>query len=151
MPWHSSASRPQRNAPCSTGSSACRAWRWRLARAVLSKYSVSQVFSIVMAEDLAGMSAVSGVGKKTAQRLILELKGSLAKDRELAVADVPASGRIPVARPASTPLEDAKAALLSMGFSPQGDGTRHSTGMMVRACEWEDLLAAALKRLGMDA
>ena len=50
----------------------------RLALAVLSKYSVSQIFSIVMAEDLAGMSAVSGVGKKTAQRLILELKGSLA-------------------------------------------------------------------------
>lgn len=122
----------------------------RLALAVLSKYSVSQIFSIVMAEDLAGMSAVSGVGKKTAQRLILELKGSLAKDRELAVADVPASGCMPVARPASTPLEDAKAALLSMGFSPQEtelalDGY-DGEGMRV-----EDLLAAALKRLGMDA
>ncbi len=122
----------------------------RLALAVLSKYTVSQVYAIVMAEDLAGMSAVSGVGKKTAQRLVLELKGSLANDRELAGAPAPAVGRIPVARAATSPLEDARAALLSMGFTPQEtelalDGY-DDDGMRV-----EDLLAAALKRLGMDA
>ena len=43
----------------------------RLALAILSRYSVSQLYSIVMAEDATSMSAVSGVGKKTAQRLIL--------------------------------------------------------------------------------
>ena len=122
----------------------------RLALAVLSKYTVSQVYAIVMAEDLAGMSAVSGVGKKTAQRLVLELKGSLANDRERAGAPAPAVGRIPVARAATSPLEDARAALLSMGFTPQEtelalDGY-DDDGMRV-----EDLLAAALKRLGMDA
>lgn len=122
----------------------------RLALAVLSKYTVSQVYTIVMAEDLAGMSAVSGVGKKTAQRLVLELKGSLANDRELAGAPAPAVGRIPVARAATSPLEDARAALLSMGFTPQEtelalDGY-DDDGMRV-----EDLLAAALRRLGMDA
>lgn len=122
----------------------------RLALAVLSKYTVSQVYAIVMAEDLAGMSAVSGVGKKTAQRLVLELKGSLANDRELAGAPAPAVGRIPVARAATSSLEDARAALLSMGFTPQEtelalDGY-DDDGMRV-----EDLLAAALRRLGMDA
>ena len=45
----------------------------RLALAVLSKYSASQLYSIVMAEDAAAMAAVPGVGKKKAQRLILEL------------------------------------------------------------------------------
>lgn len=122
----------------------------RLALAVLSKYTVSQVYAIVMAEDLVGMSAVSGVGKKTAQRLVLELKGSLANDRELAGAPAPAVGRIPVARAATSSLEDARAALLSMGFTPQEtelalDGY-DDDGMRV-----EDLLAAALRRLGMDA
>ena len=122
----------------------------RLALAVLSKYTVSQVYAIVMAEDLAGMSAVSGVGKKTAQRLVLELKGSLANARELAGAPAPEVGRIPVARAATSPLEDARAALLSMGFTPQEtelalDGY-DDDGMRV-----EDLLAAALRRLGMDA
>ena len=121
----------------------------RLALAVLSKYSVSQIYSIVMAEDTTGMSAVPGVGKKTAQRLILELKGTLAKDHGLAAADVPAAGQLPLSRAASSPLDDARAALLSMGFSPQEtdlalDG--YDEGMRV-----EDLLAAALKRLGMDA
>ena len=122
----------------------------RLALAVLSKYSVSQIYSIVMAEDLAGMSAVPGVGKKTAQRLILELKGTLAKDRELAVADVPATGTLPLARPASSPYEDAKAALLSMGFSPQETDLALS-GYDEEDMRVEDMLAAALKRLGMDA
>lgn len=121
----------------------------RLALAVLSKYSVSQIYSIVMAEDTTGMSAVPGVGKKTAQRLILELKGTLAKDHGLAAAAVPAAGQLPLSRAASSPLDDARAALLSMGFSPQEtdlalDG--YDEGMQV-----EDLLAAALKRLGMDA
>lgn len=122
----------------------------RLALAVLSKYTPSQVYSIVMAEDIAGMSAVSGVGKKTAQRLILELKGSLAKDRSFTAADAPAMAPLPLARPASSPLEDAKAALLSMGFSPQ------ETDLALDGYDGEDmrveeLLAAALKRLGMDA
>lgn len=121
----------------------------RLALAVLSKYSVSQIYSIVMAEDIAGMSAVPGVGKKTAQRLILELRGSLANDRALATAEPPATGQLPLTK-AATPLEDARAALLSMGFSPQ------ETELALDGCEGrdmrvEDILAAALKRLGMDA
>lgn len=122
----------------------------RLALAVLSKYSVSQVYSIVMAEDTAGMSAVQGVGKKTAQRLILELKGTLAKDRGLSGADLPAAGQLPLSRAASSPLEDARAALLSMGFSPQ-ETDLALDGYDGRDMRVEDMLAAALRRLGMDA
>ncbi len=44
----------------------------RLALAVLSTYTVGQLYSLVMAEDDKGMAKVPGVGKKTAQRLILE-------------------------------------------------------------------------------
>lgn len=121
----------------------------RLALAVLSKYSVSQLYSIVMAEDIAGMSAVPGVGKKTAQRLILELRGALAKDHALATAEPSVSGQLPLASAAS-PLEDARAALLSMGFSPQ-EAELALDGYDGRDMRVEDILAAALKRLGMDA
>ncbi len=123
----------------------------RLALAILSRYDVSQLYSIVMAEDDKAMAAVSGVGKKTAQRLILELKSVFAKDRGAGtpVAAVPGQTAMALTQPASA-LEDARAALLSMGFSSQetdlaldgvsGDGVRV-----------EDLLAGALRRLGMDA
>lgn len=123
----------------------------RLALAVLSTFTVSQLYTVVMAEDDKGMAKVPGVGKKTAQRLILELKSVFAKDHGLLAADVPASGQLSLAAaPAPSALDDARTALLSMGFSPQEaelalDGYDGS-GMRV-----EELLAAALKRLGMDA
>lgn len=122
----------------------------RLALAVLSKYSASQIYSIVMAEDAASLSSVSGVGKKTAQRLILELRGTLAKDRGLAASDVPARAKLPLVRAAASPLDDARAALLSMGFSPQ-EADLALDGYDGEGMRVEDLLAAALKRLGMDA
>ena len=123
----------------------------RLALAILSRYNVSQIYSIVMAEDATAMSAVSGVGKKTAQRLILELKSTFAKDHSFAAAEAPAVNQAVIAFPQeSSVLEDARQALLSMGFSPQEtelalDGY-DGQGMRV-----EDLLGAALRRLGMDA
>ncbi len=124
----------------------------RLALAVLSKFTVSQLYTVVMAEDDKGMATVSGVGKKTAQRLILELKSVFAKDHGLLAADVPAAGQLPLGSPApqdASALEDARAALLSMGFSPQ------EADLALDGCDAgarvEDLLAAALRRLGMDA
>jgi len=123
----------------------------RLALAILSRYNVSQIYSIVMTEDATAMSAVSGVGKKTAQRLILELKSTFAKDHSFAAAEAPAVNQAVIAFPQeSSVLEDARQALLSMGFSPQEtelalDGY-DGQGMRV-----EDLLGAALRRLGMDA
>ena len=125
----------------------------RLALAVLSKFTVGQLYSIVMAEDDKSMATVSGVGKKTAQRLILELKSTFAKDKGFVPADVPTMS-LPLAQNAAagapSALDDAKSALLSMGFSPQEaelalDGY-DGTDMKV-----EQLLGAALKRLGMDA
>ena len=125
----------------------------KLALSVLSKFSVSQLYSVVMAEDAAGMATVPGVGKKTAQRLILELKGAFAKDRGLAGVDVPGAGQMPLgAVPAATssPADDAKAALLSMGFTP-AEVELALDGYDAGDMRVEDLLAAALKRLGMDA
>ncbi len=122
----------------------------RLALAVLSKFSPSQLYSIVMAEDAKNMASVPGVGKKTAQRLILELKSTLAKDHGFTGAEVPLAGQLPLGAAASSPADDARAALLSMGFSPQ-EAELALDGYDGRDMRVEDLLAAALKRLGMDA
>lgn len=122
----------------------------RLALAVLSKYSTSQLYSIVMAEDEKSMSSVSGVGKKTAQRLILELKSVFKKDKGLVPSDMPATLPLKVvAAPENVALDDARAALLSMGFSPQE--AELALDGMDGSLRVEDLLAGALRRLGMDA
>ena len=125
----------------------------RLALAVLSKFTVGQLYSIVMAEDDKSMATVSGVGKKTAQRLILELKSTFAKDKGFVPVDVPT---IPLpltqgaAAGAPSALDDARSALLSMGFSPQ-EAELALDGYDGADMKVEQLLGAALKRLGMDA
>ncbi len=120
----------------------------KLALAVLSTFTAAQLVALVLAEDAAGMARVPGVGKKTAQRLILELKGVFAKDRELAGIS-PEMPLAPRAAAAPRALDDARSALLSMGFTPaEVDVALDGADEAARV---EDLLAGALKRLGMEA
>ncbi len=114
---------------------------------------MSQLYSIVMAEDDKNMATVSGVGKKTAQRLILELKSVFAKDKGFVPVDVQDAG-LPIAQAAAaqaaSALDEAQAALLSMGFSPQ-ESALALEGYDGSNLRVEDILSAALKKLGMGA
>lgn len=74
----------------------------RLALAVLATWPVERLASIVAGEDIPALSSVSGIGKKTAQRMVLELKDKLAP-----VA--------PVAGLAGA-VADAGAALVALGY-----------------------------------
>jgi Holliday junction DNA helicase RuvA len=49
----------------------------KTALAVLSAYSVEEVADIFMRRDDTRISAIPGIGKKTAQRMILELSGGM--------------------------------------------------------------------------
>lgn len=124
----------------------------KLALAILSKFSVAELYALVMTEDDKGMASVPGVGKKTAQRLILELKSVFAKDRSLAgsVAPTMPIPLSPAAPSAPSALEDATAALLSMGFTP-AEATLALDGYDGKDMRVEELLSSALRRLGMDS
>ena len=126
----------------------------RLALSVLSTFTVSQLYSIVMAEDEQGMTSVPGVGRRTAQRLILELKGVFAKDASLAAAEVPGAGQQPlgaaVQAARGTAMDEARSALLSMGFTSQ-ETELALDGLDAEGARVEDLLGAALRRLGTEA
>ncbi|MDO4596766.1 MAG: Holliday junction branch migration protein RuvA [Coriobacteriaceae bacterium] len=126
----------------------------KLALAVLSTYATAELYTIVMSEDDKAMAKVPGVGKKTAQRLILELKSVFAKDRGLAAASLPTAGQLPLGPGAvgdSASVEDARSALLSMGFTMQEIDLAFDGIEGIRSMQVEQVLAAALKRLGMDA
>ena len=86
-----------------------------LALAVLATHPVGQLARILADDDLAALCEVPGVGKKTAQRLLVELKSTVV----LPVLDG-VDGQ-PVA-PAATngtesPLVDVREALISLGYS----------------------------------
>lgn len=126
----------------------------KLALAILSSFTVPELYTLVMMEDDKGMATVPGVGKKTAQRLILELKGVFEKDRSLAGSAAPTVPLpfAPAAAAAAAPsaIEDATAALLSMGFTA-AEVTLALDGYDGKDMRVEELLASALRRLGMES
>lgn len=78
----------------------------RTALAVLSGMSVAELAQAVSRQEAARLIKVPGIGKKTAERLLLELKGKLGVDLSL---------------PGAEPKDDAQAdilqALLALGYS----------------------------------
>lgn len=57
----------------------------KAALAILSAHSSDEVQKAILSDEIAIFSSVSGIGKKTAQRIILELKGKLVATEETEV------------------------------------------------------------------
>jgi len=79
----------------------------RMALAVLSGMSVQDLAQAVTLQDAARLTRVPGIGKKTAERLLLELKGKLGADIGAAAA----------AASPSAHASDILNALLALGYS----------------------------------
>lgn len=79
----------------------------RIALSLLSGMSVDELYTAVSRQDGVRLTRVPGIGKKTAERLLLELKDKLS----LAPGAVPAAG-------ATAPTgSDALNALVALGYS----------------------------------
>jgi len=102
----------------------------KTALSVVNQLGVEQLAVAVQQEDVTAISAVPGIGKKTAQRLLLELKGKLAP------VMLPAKTSPTLGGTASLPHNDLLAALQQLGFS---------------ALESRSLAVAALERAGEQA
>lgn len=84
----------------------------KLALAALSAMSPAELRESVMAGETAMLTRIPGVGRKTAERMIVELK-----DRMAALDDVGGSAIAPVvAMDRSESRSDALAALVSLGY-----------------------------------
>ena len=79
----------------------------RTALSVLSGMSVADLAHAVATQDTSRLTKVPGIGKKTAERLCLELKGKLAPDLGIT------GGKPPVIEASSEVLQ----ALLALGYS----------------------------------
>jgi len=78
----------------------------RTALAVLSGLSVAELAQAVTAQDGGRLVKVPGIGKKTAERLLLELKGKLGPDLALPTAALPGEAG-----------SDIVQALVALGYS----------------------------------
>ena len=117
----------------------------KVALAALSSFSSPQALaSAISAQDVAAVQRIPGVGKKTASRIILELKGSLDHGLDHLFG---ADGQPAAASPAAgSAQQEAREALLSMGFT-SAEVDLSLKGAPEGASD-EALLKYALKRLG---
>lgn len=84
----------------------------RLALAVLSGLEPHDLVQTVANEDAARLSTIPGIGKKTAERIILDLRDRLLKDHAglLGVTQMGSAG--------TSTQQDVISALVNLGYSP---------------------------------
>jgi len=116
----------------------------KLAQNILSAMSVSEFQMAVLEGDLKALGEIPGVGRKMAQRLVVELKDRFGK---LEWAE--ASGLIPGGGGKLTPVQEAVLALIQLGF--KGTVARNIVDRVVSESEGElpveEIVRRALKQI----
>ena len=116
-----------------------------MALAILSATTPSQFTLAVMTGDEKTLTMAQGVGKKMAQRIILELKDKVS-------GDVPAGeigGASVITAAAGNKASEAAAALASLGYSQSEIGTALK-GIDVERMSLEDIVRSALRAMVMQ-
>jgi Holliday junction DNA helicase RuvA len=115
----------------------------KLALALMSGLEVDELVRCVQAQDTAALVKVPGVGKKTAERLLVELK-----DRFKAWESIPSIAPLVVepqlAQAVSSAENDAVSALISLGYKPQ-EASRAVAAVKEDGMSSEDLIRRALR------
>jgi len=112
----------------------------RVALAVLSGLSESELLTCLAHEDIARLTKVPGIGRKTAERLIVELRDKV----DLTAAPAAGAAR-PVTVPAD-PVSEAVSALIALGYKP-AEASRAVGSVPGEGLKSEDLIRQALKGL----
>jgi len=86
----------------------------KMAQVILSGMTAEEFIESILDEDVTNLTRISGIGKKTAQRLVFDLKERVSRDKK--VAKGVASIKTDVE---SLPEDDAIMALISLGYSRQ--------------------------------
>jgi Holliday junction DNA helicase RuvA len=117
----------------------------KLALSVLSSLPITDLVHAIQTEDVDKLATVPGIGKKSAGRIVLELKDKVGKiqggSSRLSTADTSA---------VDGPYEDALSALINLGYRPQDAKealkrvTKAATGSLVL----KELIREGLKELG---
>lgn len=112
----------------------------KMGIAALSQMSAGDIATAIATNDVKRLSAVKGMGKKTAERIILELREKVS-----AVAAQSAAGEaVPVVQ-ISASDEDAVVALMTLGFTRNESAKAIARAREKGATEIEDIIRLALQ------
>jgi Holliday junction DNA helicase RuvA len=104
----------------------------KVALAFLSSLTPDAIRRSVVAGDVGALTIVPGVGKKVAQRVVLDLRDRLGGEGDLVFEG---------------PLADVREALLALGLTPQ-EASGAMSGLDVDGRAVDELLKEALQRVG---
>jgi len=117
----------------------------KLGLTILSGIAVDDFVCCVQEEDSATLVRLPGIGKKTAERLIIEMRDRLKDWGHTASSDLAGQATQSVQQVKKSPVSDAVSALVALGYKPQ------EASRMVRNIETQDLPSEDIIRLALQS
>ena len=114
----------------------------KLAIAALSAMRPADLTEAIFTADVKRLTSVKGLGKKTAERIVLELHGKISADELIGTSE---GGMSAVRLPKSQADDDAVAALMGLGFTRQESARAVERAKAAGAATVEDIIQAALR------
>ena len=111
------------------------------AQVILSTYSPNEIINYITTADVKAIQSIKGIGGKTAQRIIIDLKDKVAKG-------VPTSDLL-FDKKDNTIREEALSALLALGFAKKGAESKIDKVLRLRPeiVSVEELVKTALSQM----
>ena len=113
----------------------------KMALVILSSLKVSDLINCIAAGDVKTISQAKGVGKKTAERIVLELKGKIGELSSVTVSDFTMLTGV-----TSTACDEATELLVNMGLS-KFDALKLVKKVAVEGDSTENIIQKALKNM----
>jgi len=117
----------------------------KMALAILSGMNAAEFRRCVMMDDTAALTRLPGIGKKTAERLIVEMRDRVEKSVEAGEAMPAMTGATGHAKPVPVDaVEEAVQALIALGYKPQ-EASRMVSKVEHQDRRSEEIIRDALK------
>jgi len=114
----------------------------KMALSVLSSMSSDELIANVQESDVTALTRIPGVGKKTAERLIIELRDKLGQAAKNDLFSTPEVLR----QVQADPRQEAEAALISLGYKSQ-EAAKAIAKVPVSSDSSEQVIKAALRNM----
>ena len=115
----------------------------RMALSILSSMPLNDLSIALVAGDAAALTRVPGIGKKTAQRIVLELKDKVEQQD----VSAPAGSAAPVSPVVGDAQREAQAALQALGYT-SAEAARAINLVRDQADTVDALIMLALRQIG---
>jgi Holliday junction DNA helicase RuvA len=114
----------------------------KMALAILSGMTAEEFSACVQSDDVSALVRLPGIGKKTAERLIVEMRDRLEK---LGLStDAVSLSSAPAGTVETSPVADAVSALTALGYKPN-EASRMVRTIETEGLSSEEIIRAALK------